>query len=171
MHVSFHYMQEVEVDKKRDSLIATVLSEIDNLCNCGFSACAIDADNSRFQCSRDPNSILFRAELSSALRTTASDLILCIEQWISEGVSIPVLGLFFEVDPQCTVEIQSTNDPECKASTSSDGETASDSSTGAIVAGVVTGVVFIIVLGTVAVVIALIIKRRRLRHTTFELTT
>ena len=165
------------MDEKRDSLIAIVLSEIDNLCNCGLSACEIDADNSGFQCSSDPNSILFRAELSGALCTTASDLILCIEQWISdpEGVFLPVLGLFFEVDPQCEVEIQSTNDPECEA-TATDEETASDSSTGAnvvgvvTVAGVVTGVVFIIVLGTVAVVIALIITRRR-RHTTFELTT
>ena len=46
---SSYYTQMMDVEKKRDGIIATVLTEVEDLCNCGFGAGGIDAASSGFQ--------------------------------------------------------------------------------------------------------------------------
>ena len=146
----------VDVEEKRDSIIATVVTEVEDLCNCGFGAGGIDAASSGFQCSRVSNAIIFRARLFSNVRVTASDLIFYITQWVSEGVSILVQGLIFEIDPECTVEIQSLSDPECQVPT----DDSNDDEFVLIIVGVV---VFIVAVITVSLALIFILVHRR-RH-------
>ena len=96
---------------------------------------------------------IFRVRLFSNVRVTASELIFYSTQWVSEGVSILVQGLIFEIDPECTVEIQSLSDPECRVPTD-------DSNDDEFVLTIVGVVVFIVAVITVSLALIFILMRR-----------
>ena len=127
----------------------------EQLCHCGFMVGNIDYTVSGFQCSNQPNQVIFRSKLHGTVTTNASTLTNYIHQWTSSDISITVLGLILDVDSMCPVHISSFSDPEC----------ASVTDVSAIVGGVVTSV-GVITITVIVVVIVVVIRRRR---TSYEL--
>ena len=136
-----------------------MVDKTEQLCQCGFTAGHIDHAVSGFQCSENQrNLVVFRSKLYGTVTTNASTLINHIQQWVSSGISIAVLGLILEVDPTCPVHISSISDPECAVTTPS-------SSPGTvmlpIIVGAVAGTGVVIVIAITLIVMAVVIKKRR----------
>ena len=135
-----------------------MVENTEQLCHCGFTAGHIDHAVSGFQCSENQrNQVVFRSKLYGTMNTNASTLTNYIQQWVSSGTLIAVLGLILDVDPTCPVHISSFSDPECAVTTPS-------SSPGTdmlpIIAGAIAGVVIVIAI-TLIVIVAIIKKRRK----------
>lgn len=58
------------------------------------------------------NSVAYRAELHGTALANSSHLIAIVEEWISQGIAIPVQALFISVDRECTIAIDSLAAPE-----------------------------------------------------------
>ena len=72
-------------------------------CGCDFSEDHIT--NRVFQCfSTSPQSVTYYTQLHSTLNANASELIRDIEDWVSTGVTIPVLFLLLTVSSVCEVD-------------------------------------------------------------------
>ncbi len=150
---------------KRDSIVSTITTEIEKLCVCGFTSDDIDSTVSGFQCSDNPGAVIFRGLVHGGEKQ-ATEIVSYLQQWVSSNVFITALGLILEVDPMCTVLVQSLSDPECEVDQDpSSGSTNSQepptvdptsedgSSTAAIVGGVLAVVVFIIIVAVVVIAI------------------
>ncbi len=148
---------------KRDSIVSTITTEIEILCECGFTSEDIDTTVSGFKCSDDPGAVIFRGLIRSG-KNQATEIVSYLQQWVSGGVSISITGLILEVDPMCTVLVQSLSDPECGVDSptgSADATSEDGSSTAVIVGGVVAVVVFIIIVAVVVVAITVWVSWRK----------
>ena len=151
------------MEDKRDDTINKVVTQVEMLCKCGFTSDHVDTDVSGFRCTNNPIAVAFRGRLSNTEKATASELISYIQQWISNGVSISILGLIFDIDPMCTVAIEMLSDPICEEDSTATGEDStatSDSSSGlsvgAIAGGTVAGVTMVtmvVIAGVVGVLL------------------
>ena len=136
-----------------------MVDKTEQLCRCGFTAGHIDHAASGFQCSENQrNQVVFRSKLYGTVTTNTSTLINHIQQWVSSGISIAVLGLILEVDPTCPVHISSPSVPECAVTTS---PSSPGTDTLPIIAGAVAGTGVVIVIAITLIVIAVVIKKRR----------
>jgi len=101
-----------------------------------------------FQCfPSSPQAVTYRAELHGTREATVAELVEDIEQWVQEGVSIPIQFQVLTVDASCDVSVNSFTDTECRASTvgttedtrSIEGSTVAIATTGVIVGIVAAG--------------------------------
>ena len=112
-------LQGDRTEDKINIIISAVVDAIEQLCNCGYTAQYIDSRGSGLRCSSNhPSQVVFRSKLYGTANTTASEVTTHINQWISDGVSIVILGLILDIDPTCPVQISSFSDPECQTATS-----------------------------------------------------
>lgn len=167
-------LQRDRAEEKRDRVIAAVVDATEQLCQCGFTAGYIDRTVSGFQCSsKQTSQVVFRSKLYGTADTTASIVTTHINRWISDEVSVVILGLIVAIDPLCPIHISSFSDPECQVATSplpvattitpntmnSTSVPHIRSYTETIIAGVIVGIV-ILAIAAAVVVIAVLIKRR-----------
>ena len=155
-----------------------MVDKTEQLCQCGFTAGHIDHAVSGFQCSENQhNQVVFRSKLYGTVTTNTSTLINHIQQWVSSGISIAVLGLILEVDPTCPVHISTFSDPEC-AVTTSPSSPGTESATvspihptiESLLAGVAGGVsLFVIAVVVIIIVIIVIVVIRRRRTASYNL--
>ena len=149
-----------------------MVENTEQLCHCGFTAGHIDHAVSGFQCSENQrNQVVFRSKLYGTVNTNASTLTNYIQQWVSSGTLIAVLGLILDVDPTCPVHISSFSDPECALTTppSSPGAQSNTVSPihptiGSLFAGVTAGIVVLVIaviVITIVIIVILVIRRRR----------
>ena len=66
--------------------------------------------------------VTYRARMSGNFQNDSLSIISPIEDWVSMGPSILILGLSFEVDTNCSVIISDFNDQECPRSLDETGE-------------------------------------------------
>ena len=166
------------IEEKRNRIISAVVDKTEQLCQCGFTAGHIDHAVSGFQCSENQrNHVVFRSRLYGTVTTNASTLINHIQQWVSSGISIAVLGLILEVDPTCPVHISSFSVPEC-AVTTSPSSPGTESVTvspihptiESLLAGVAGGIsLFVIAVVVIIIVIIVIVVIRRRRTASYNL--
>ena len=149
-----------------------MVENTEQLCHCGFTTGHIDHAVSGFQCSENQhNQVVFRSKLYGTVNTNASTLTNYIQQWVSSGTLIAVLGLILDVDPTCPVHISSFSDPECALTTppSSPGTQSNTASSihptiGSLFAGVTAGIVVLVIaviVITIVIIVILVIRRRR----------
>lgn len=116
-----------------------------------------------FQCFPDESndSVAYRAELHGNSGANSSKLLAIIDQWITEGVAIPVQALFFNVDKECALAIGSLATPElCPSPTTPPPattalETTDDRPTA--INGTTLILVIIVVVLAIALIVAIII--------------
>ena len=82
-------------------------------CQCAFDAAYITSALLTCDPQGTPHAI-FRARLSSFARVNSEDLILLLEDWVSTGSASIVLEFIqLNLDPACSVMIDSFDDPVC----------------------------------------------------------
>ena len=137
---------------KLQSVLQAMQQEIEDMCQCGFSAQNIL--NYAFECSEtNQNTVTFRGELLGTAQVTSSQLISYIERWITVEGIVAVQGLRLRVDRSCPVEIRLFSDSLCQPS---------DSSTStAVIGGVVAAIVAVLVTVIVCVVVFVAVRRHK----------
>ena len=100
---------------KLSDIIAAVVQNTDELCQCGFNAENIT--EYAFQCF--PNSdqqVTFRARLHGTAHVTSVQLVEDIQQWVNTKIPVVVQGVRVNIDT-CPVAINSFQDPQCPETT------------------------------------------------------
>ena len=143
-----------------------MVQNAEGLCQCGFNAERIS--DYAFQCFSDSDQrVTFRARLHETAHATSVQLIHDIEQWVNTRTSIAVQGLRISIDI-CPVVISSFEDSQCpdemSQPTTPSEMTTSDSTTAAIVGGVVA--VMIVLAVTIIVIAILVTKNRKYKYPT-----
>jgi len=143
-------LQVQDTSSKCQSVLQALQQEIEDLCQCGFSAEYIL--NYAFECSEtNQNTVTFRGELFGTAQVTSSQLISYIKCWITVEGIVAVQGLRLRVDHSCPVEIRLFSDSLCQPS---------DSSTStAVIGGVVAAIVAVLVTVIVCVVVFVAVRR------------
>ncbi len=132
------------IAEKRTSIVSRIVSETDNLCDCGFTPDHIDDVIGGFLCSDNLTAVIFQGRLYSTKTATASQLVFSVQQWVTDGAFVSILGLVLEVDPAYPVPITVTEGTPTESATSS--STTSAAIVGGTIAVVVFNVVFAIAL-------------------------
>ena len=171
-----------------------MVQNTERFCQCGFNAEHIT--DYAFQCfPNSDQQVTFRARLHGAAHATSSQLIEDIQQWVNTKIPVAVQGVRVTTDT-CPVAIISFGDPQCldittqSTSQSTDTsqttpetsptsmETTSDSTTtetalldttdntAAIVGGVVTVMIVLILAMTSIVIAVLVTKNRKYKYPT-----
>ena len=149
-----------------------IINNIDPHCGCVLNEDHFT--NRGFQCfSSSPQAVTYRAELHGTLQASVPELIVYLEEWISSEATISVQFLILSIDESCTVEVSSTAEEECRATTttltvttgsmgSTVMSTLNDTLTNqfVIVVGVVVLLVVVIITIAVVVIVALILRNR-----------
>ena len=156
-------MQEIDPTKKKEDLLNSVTSAVDNLCQCEFSGKTFhDVDTTAaFQCfDNSPTAVTFRGEIGSTMGVNSSQVISYMEQWVATNPTIVIQSSRLSVDSGCNVKIDSFNDPECGTMISTMNDDRSDS-TGTII-GVVGGVLATLIIAvSLTVVVVLLVRTRQ----------
>ena len=152
MYNNYLSLQEIQPTEKKEQVITSVTTAVDELCQCGFSRETfhnIDV-TAGFQCyDQSPTAVTFRGEIGPSLTANSSQLISYLEQWVATDPTIVVLSSRLSIDSSCSVEISNFNDPECGDMTST---VPTAKNTGAIIGGAVGGV-FVILLAVIVLVV------------------
>ena len=152
-------LQEIELNEKKEAVIASVIKAVNELCKCVFSRETFyDIDiTAGFQCfDQSPTAVTFRGEIGPSLTANSSQLISYLEQWVATDPTIVVLSSRLSVDSSCSVEISNFNDPECSDMTSTSTKTA-------IIGGGVGGVLVILVAALALVVVVGLLRTHQKR--------
>ena len=149
-----------DTSAKLSDIIAAVVHNTDELCQCGFNAEHIT--DYAFQCF--PNSdqhVTFRARLHGTAHANSSQLIKDIQQWVNTEIPVAVQGVRVNIDT-CPVAITSFQDPQCPETTQPTSDTAD--TTAVIVGGVIAGMIVLILPMTVIVIAVLVTKNRKFKY-------
>ena len=155
-------MQETDPTEKKEDLLNSITSAVDEICQCGFSGKSFhNVDTTAaFQCFDDsPTAVTFRGEIGSTMAATSSQVISYMEQWVATNPTIVIQSSRLSVDSSCNVKIDSFNDPECGTviSTMNDDSVNIDA-----IVGVVGGVLATLTVAvSLAVVVVLLMKARQ----------
>ena len=145
-------LQVQDTGSKLQSVLQALQQEIEDLCQCGFSAENIL--NHAFECSEtNQNTVTFRGELLGTAQVTSSQLISYIERWITVEGIVAVQGLRLRVDRSCPVEIRLLSDSLCQPNSDS-----------AAILGRVVAAVLAVLLVTVIVCVVVFVAVRRHKH-------
>ena len=107
-------MQEIDPTKKKEDLLNSVTSAVDDLCQCGFSGKTFHDTTATFQCfDNSPTAVTFRGEIGSTMGANNSQVISYMEKWVATNPTIVIQSSRLSVDGNCNVKIDSFNDPEC----------------------------------------------------------
>ena len=101
-----------------ESKIASVLYQLETVLNrrCFCSITPAYFGESRFICdevARDNERVIFQARLIGTTRTNSSQLLAYIQEWVSTGPHITVLGVQLDPDSTCSVYLESLGDTHC----------------------------------------------------------
>ena len=136
---------------KLQSVLQAMQQEIEDMCQCGFSAQNIL--NYAFECSEtNQNTVTFRGELLGTAQVTSSQLISYIEHWITVEGIVAVQGLRLRVDRSCPVKIRLLSDSLCQPSDSA-----------AVIGGVVAAVLAVFLVTVIVCVVVFVAVRRHKR--------
>ena len=181
-------MQGIATTAKLNDINNEVVQNINQRCQCGFSAECIT--EGAFQCFESSDQqVTFRARLHGTAQVTSSQLVAYLEIFVSRTDStIAVQGLRLDVDRSCFIVINSFGDPQCSATspssltmfmTTSDSTTANPSvtmpmtsdstttmapqsdNTAAIIGGVVAVIIVVAVTVIIVALIAAFVTRSR----------
>ena len=173
-------LQTSGLSEKATDVVSSIVSNVEQRCRCGFTSSQIRQGG--FQCFSDSeDAVTYRAELHENGRATVSELVRFIEDWITEdgGVGILTQSLFVTIDGSCDFVIMSRVEAECqpqpvhvstmtRVSTMMRTEVSPNEpiasggpDTGAIVGGIVTVVVVLILAITITAIVALVLRNRR----------
>ena len=107
-------MQDRDTLRKIEDILSALVLNVEQICHCEFTRDHIT--NSAFQCfPGSPQAVTYRAVLHGTTSASNSDLILYIEQWISDSVTISIQNILINVDPSCVLVIDCVHDNECGA--------------------------------------------------------
>ena len=163
-------MQEIDPAEKKEDVLNSVTSAVDEICQCGFSRETFhNVDTiAAFQCfDNSPTAVTFRGEIGAALTANSSQVISYMEQWVATNATIVIQSSILSVDGSCNVKIDSFNDPECGSETSTDGTANTDvtsnmndgsANTGAIIGGAVGVLATLIIAVSLAVTVVLFVR-------------
>ena len=156
-----HYFcsQELCTSLKLADITREVEEELSGSCECQFFNDIIDEES--FSCfEASPNSVTYRARLSGTSERDSASLVSLIEDWVSTGPTIHVRGVLMRVGEECSTFSTAISELSEGICSSSGAQTATSTSTGAVVGGVTAVVVFLVVAVTVVVIIALNTRNR-----------
>ena len=152
-----------DTSAKLSDVIAAVVQNTDELCQCGFNAEYIT--DYALQCF--PNSdqqVTFRARLHGTAHANSSQLTEDIQQWINTEMPVAVQGVRINIDT-CPVAITSFQDPQCPETTQpTSGSTTTETTTAVIVGGVIAGMIVLILPMTVIVIAVLVTKNHKFKY-------
>ena len=146
-----------------------MVQNTEQLCLGGISAEHITED--AFQCfSNSEQQVTFRAILRGTVQATSSQLLRNVETWVAQtDTTIAIQGVRLDVDNSCILAISTFGNPECPTVVPSTNynditsatEPAQLDNTGAIVGGVLTVIVLIVLAMTIILTAVLVIKNRK----------
>ena len=152
-------MQNLNTNTKVNDISTAIVSNINQHCQCGLSNENIT--NGVFRCfPASPQAVTFRAILHGRTKASSSELSSYIEQWIRNGITIPIQSVLLNVDSSCTVAISSFDDTECQQ------QSPTKNNSSIIIGGTVAGLLLTLTLSS-AVIIALIMLWLRKKQKLF----
>lgn len=150
-----------------EDISVAIASNINLCCQCGLSRENIT--DSVFRCfPSSPQAVTFRALLrhgSATLSSSELAIISCMEQWISNDITIPVQSILINVDSSCNVIISSLDERECQVTSerpinNNDNNTMSAATIGVTISCLL---LFLILVGLM-IIGFLWLRKRRLAH-------
>ena len=138
-----------------------IVANVEQRCNCGLYQDHIT--NSAFQCFPDsPQAVTYRAVLHGTSSASSSKILRHIEQWITEGTTVSILNVIYNVDQNCVLLIYSNRDNECKmADESIQPAVSSGNLTGGVRAGTVATVLTVTPAMTIILTAVYFTKKRK----------
>ena len=158
--ISYFCLQNKARQEKIEAVIAAIVTGVSTGCQqdtCGLTPSFIT--DTLFQCyTESSRRVTFRATLHGTPESTSAELLALLEEWVARGVSISILSVRSNIDPECSVRISSVDESECFS------PSTGLSTTYVIIIGAVAGVLVLmitLVLITLLVLVAKTKKRRR----------
>ena len=155
-------MQTEDGRIKLNAINMSLVSNVEERCQCGFSLSNIMSPNFRcFEQSED--AVTYRAEISGTPLALPNQIVSFVEEWLSEGALILFDIVLVPVDGSCQVVVSSIVDPECNTpipATTSASPMEQLGSLGAIVGGAI-GVIIVLVVAVIIVIIIVILVRAK----------
>ena len=147
-------MQAEDGRIKLNAINMSLVSNVEERCQCGFSLFNIMSPNFRcFEQSED--AVTYRAEISGTPLALPNQIVSFIEEWLSEGALILFDIVLVPVDGSCQVVVSSIVDPECNTPIEQAGSLA------AIVGGAIGGVIVLVVAVIIVIIIILFVRAKR----------
>ena len=160
-------MQANDVRQKLNAINISLVNNVEERCQCGFSLSNIVSPKLRcFEESED--AVTYRAEVTGTPLAPSSQIASFVEEWLAGSALISFDFVIIPVDGSCQVVVSSIADPECNTpTTATTGLTTEATSSSpveqsgtlaAIVGGVLGGVIItlVVVLSIVVVIIVLV---------------
>ena len=120
-------------------------------CFCNFTSANVIA--SVFSCITSTDDVVFKAKLIYADTVSADELVQVISQWADGRPFILYEGTLLSVDPTCPTELESLFAEDCVV--------PSQPLVTAIAAGVIIGVIGVLLIAFAVIVVTLLALRRR----------
>ena len=142
-----------------------IVPNVEQRCNCGFSRDNITS--SAFQCFPDsPQAVTYRAVLHGTSGASSSQILKHIEQWISEGATVSIQSVIYNVDQNCVLAISSNHDNECKMADEATTFVikSENNLTGGVIGGTLAVVLIMTLIIATSMMVVLFVKRRKKIH-------
>ena len=149
-------MQAEDGRIKLNAINMSLVSNVEERCQCGFSLSNIMSPN--FRCfKQSEDAVTYRAEISGTPLALPNQIVSFVEEWLSEGALILFDIVLVHVDGSCQVVVSSIVDPECNTPTEQSGSLA------AIVGGAIGGVIVLVVTVIIVIIIICLVCTKRTR--------
>ena len=147
-------MQTNDVRQKLNAINISLVNNVEERCQCGFSLSNIMSPKLRcFEESED--AVTYRAEITGTPLAPPSQIASFVEEWLAGSALISFDFVVIPVDGSCQVIVSSITDPECNTPTEQSGTLT------AIVGGTIGVIIVLIVILIIVVVIILVVRAKR----------
>ena len=113
---SLHAFQICDGGAKRTALISIIDDAILPDCplsNCSTNRKSHEIKNAGFICSTNSDALVFQAVLGSRSEVSAMNLVGKLQQWILQGLTVNVGGIFMTIESSCPTLIDSLGKVDC----------------------------------------------------------
>ena len=154
-------MQTEDGRIKLNAINMSLVSNVEERCQCGFSLSNIMSPNFRcFEQSED--AVTYRAEISGTPFALPNQIVSFVEEWLSEGALILFDIVLVPVDGSCQVVVSSIVNPECNRPTLIPATTGlMTEELAAIVGGSIGGIIVLVVAVIIVVIIICLVCTKR----------
>ena len=108
----------------------------------------------------------YRAVLHGTSSASSSQILKHIEQWISEGATVSIQSVIYNVDQNCVLAISSNHDNVCKIADEATTFVikSENNLTGGVIGGTVAVVLIMTLIIATSMMVVLFVKRRKKIH-------